>query len=58
MALGVVSLAILICFLYILSIYYQEQTARLDYKMWDVNTVTVGDFTVETIITSSMWRNF
>jgi hypothetical protein len=48
----------LISLLYILSVWYQQQTARLDYKVWDVDTVTAADFTVETFFTVRMWQRF
>jgi len=43
---------------FLLSIYYQQQTALLDYKLWDVDTVTAADFTVETFFTPIMWETF
>jgi hypothetical protein len=41
-----------------LSLYYQEKTATLDYKLWDVDTVTAADFTVETFISRAQWERF
>jgi hypothetical protein len=41
-----------------LAIYYQERINPLEYKRWDVDIVTVGDFTAETTITQAMWDNF
>lgn len=39
-------------------VYYLYETSKYDYKMWDVDTVTAADFTVEYIITEQAWRNF
>ena len=57
-ALVVVSISVFIALLYLLAIYYNEKTSILDYKLWDVDTVTVGDFTVETAISRRMWDEF
>lgn len=57
-AVGIVCLGFFICCLYMLSLYYQKQASRLEYKMWDVNTVTAADFTTEAIISERMWEAF
>lgn len=57
-ALIVICLGIFISLLYLLSLHYQEKTAALDYKAWDVDTVTAADFTVETFITQAQWNSF
>jgi len=57
-AVGIISIGFFICCLYLLSLYYQQQASRLEYKLWDVNTVTVADFTTETLITQRMWDEF
>ena len=44
------------CFL--LTLYYLYKTSKLDYKLWDVDTVTAADFTVEAVISEKMWKNF
>ncbi len=54
-ALIVIALGIFISLLFLLSLYYQEKTAILDYKLWDVDTVTAADFTVETFISQPQW---
>lgn len=35
-----------------------HETATLDYKLWDVKTVTPADYSVEYIITEKAWNNF
>ncbi len=46
------------CFSFLLTLYYLYSTSKLDYKMWDVDTVTAADFTVETVISQEMWEKF
>ena len=46
------------CMLYTLTIYYLSNTSYLDFKLWDVYTVTPADFTVEMHISKKMWKNF
>lgn len=43
---------------YILIIYYHQKTAALDFKTWDVNTVTAADFTAETFFTNELWEEY
>lgn len=31
---------------------------ELDYKLWDLKTVTLNDFSVDVDITDEIWRNF
>jgi hypothetical protein len=51
-------IGIFICLLFFLMIYYQEKTSLLDYKLWDVNTVTAADFTTETFFTDEFWQSY
>ena len=39
-------------------IFYMKKTSEMDYKLWDLTTVTAGDFTVELNITKTMWETF
>ena len=43
----VVSIGIFISAIYLLFVSYLSSTAYIDYKLWDVGTVTAADFTVE-----------
>ena len=54
----VACLGIFISLVYLLVLYYQEKTAALDYKVWDVDTVTVADFTVETFFVDELWEQY
>ena len=53
-----VCLGIFISFIFLCSIYYLYETSKLEYKSWDVATVTAADFTVESNISEAMWNNF
>lgn len=57
-ALVVICLGVFISLTYLLAVYYQQRTCMVEYKLWDVDTVTVADFTVETTITDTQWRTF
>jgi uncharacterized phage infection (PIP) family protein YhgE len=57
-ALLIVCLGIFISLVFLIMIYYLFETSNLDYKLWDVATVTAADFTVEYIITEEIWNNF
>lgn len=58
LALFIVCLGFFICFIYFLMIYYLSKTSTLDYKLWDVLTVTSADFTVEYFIPEIVWTQF
>jgi hypothetical protein len=51
-------MGIFISLIFLILIFYLYKTSLLDYKLWDVNTVTPADFTVEYIITEQIWDNF
>ena len=44
--------------LFLLTHWYLNETAVIDFKLWDVETVTASDFTVEYIITDEVWAKF
>lgn len=37
--------------IFLIMIFYLHTVAKLEYKLWDVDTVTPADFTVEYLIT-------
>lgn len=39
-------------------IYYLRISANLNFKLWDLKTVTAADFTVEVSFTKEMWDDF
>jgi len=49
---------IFISLLYLTGMYYLGSAAKIDFKAWDVGTVTAGDFTVEYQIPSVVWKKF
>lgn len=54
----IVCIGIFICLSFLCAIYYLFETSKLDYKLWDVDTVTAADFTVESTISQQMWDNY
>jgi len=46
------------CWAYSYTIYYLDKSSTLDFKKWDVNTVTVSDFTVQITITNMVWAKW
>ena len=51
-------LGLFICFVFMCTTYYLSKTSYIDYKLWDVFTVTAADFTVEYEITKALWDRF
>ena len=54
--LGIVCIGVFATTIYMLTIFYLNHTANLDYKMWDLTCVTAADFTAELTITEDMWN--
>ena len=48
----------IIASIYMLCIYYLQEKSDIDFKRWDVNTVTASDFTVQMEITEEQWKYF
>jgi len=40
------------------TLYFLNKVAIIDFKQWDVDTVTAGDFTVTYAIPDVVWYNF
>lgn len=51
-------LGVLISLLFLITIYYLSKSNDIDYKLWDVKTVTPADFTVEYLISEKAWKTF
>jgi hypothetical protein len=49
---------ILISLLFLTCMYYLSKVAAIEFKQWDVGTVTAGDFTVEYQIPKKVWTKF
>ena len=43
------------CWAFNCTIYYLKKSSKLQYKNWDVKSVTVADFTVQIQITEKIW---
>ena len=56
--LAIVCLGIFISLIFLLTHWYLKQTAVIDFKVWDVETVTASDFTVEFVISEELWVKF
>ena len=56
--LAIVCLGIFVSMLFLLTHWYLSETAVIDFKLWDVETVTASDFTVEYTITDEVWAQF
>ena len=39
---------------YIVNIYYRLQVNKLDYRLWDLKTTTINDYSVELILTPEL----
>lgn len=48
-------ISIFTCLLFYATASLLNQNASLDYKIWDMHTVTAGDFTVSMPISEEMW---
>lgn len=42
--------------IYMVCVWYLAHTSHLDFRVWDLSTVTASDFTVEMTITEDMWN--
>ena len=56
--LAIVCLGIFVCLIFLLTHWYLRETAVIDFKLWDVETVTASDFTVEYVISDKVWSKF
>ena len=46
------------CFIYFIIMYYRLFANFIDFKLWDIKTVTANDFAIELKITDDMWNEF
>ena len=51
-------LGIFVSLVFLLVIWYLQSSATLDVKLWDIETVTASDFTVEYLIPKAAWDHF
>jgi hypothetical protein len=57
MGLAIVCLGFFGIACYSLQVFYLTHTAKLDFRLWDISTLTAADFTAEITITAEMWEN-
>lgn len=43
---------------YLMTLSYLENTSRMDFKLWDLNTCTAADYTVELRIPPQVWQQY
>ena len=46
---------VIISFYFVACVYYLRKSALLNYKLWDLNTVTPVDWTVQINISRKVW---
>jgi hypothetical protein len=51
-------LGLLACFIYLIAIFYLKRDSKLDFKSWDVQTITPGDYSVEYQISAEGYKWF
>ncbi len=54
--LGIVMIGCFSMAFYILVVFYLDHTADLDYRLWDLSTLTAADFTAEVTIHPDQWN--
>jgi hypothetical protein len=54
----VAGLGILICLMYLFGIEFIKAESAIDLTIWDFNTATAGDFTIELKISDKQWRTY
>lgn len=57
MGLAIVCLGFFGICCYSLQVFYLTHTAKLDFRLWDISTLTAADFTAEITITKDMWED-
>ena len=51
-------LGIFLCLVYIIFMYVRLYMNNLDYKIWDMRTITIDDYSVELPISNQIWEEF
>jgi len=51
-------IGVFVSLIYLTGMYYLSSVASIDFKAWDVGTVTASDFTVEYNIPKKVWTKF
>eukprot|EP00347_Sterkiella_histriomuscorum_P016370 403353449 len=53
-----VCLGLFMCFIYVFIIYFQQQVNELDFILWDLETVTINDYTVDLAINQKLKHEY
>ena len=53
-----ICIGLIACFAFIYTIHYIRKAALINYKIWDLDTVTSGDFTVIVTLPPIIWRKW
>lgn len=56
LGLAIDCVGIFVAIVYLLTIFYLNSMSELEYKKWEISTLTTSDFTAEMTITESMWN--
>jgi hypothetical protein len=54
----VAGLGILICLMFLFGIEFIKAESAIDLTIWDFNTATAGDFTIELKISDKQWQTY
>jgi uncharacterized membrane protein len=57
-AIFIVFLGITMTLLYLLVLGYLEKVSKVDFKLWDINTCTVADYSVELQLPEQLWETY
>lgn len=57
-AMVVIFICTLCTILYLLTIYWLRSTSNLEFKVWDIDTITVADYSIMVKITPAMWSHY
>jgi len=57
-AIFIVFIGIIMTLFYLQVLNYLEKVAKVDYKIWDLNTCTVADYSVELQLTEQVWQTY
>jgi hypothetical protein len=50
--------SVIVGWIWLLAIYYQQENTDIDFKVWDMNTATAADYTVQITITKKIWDSW
>ena len=54
----VATLGVVSCLIFTYTIWYLRRSAQLNFKRWDIETVTSADFTIQVNFSKNLWSNW